>query len=190
MIRTVILGQRKTPEIRLLHMPMAVLLSIHGTGFSLQLDDIMLQAGLLRLREDAGKLDRASAAFCAVSIAGELTVTSGHVPATVEELGSIGASVFECIGVKALANSIASAVSAPRGLCPHRPGAFHPRTLVNLVNVVVAVHAAAQGADRHIATDGFPDLNGFFFHELPVIHRVLLEAMAVAAKHGFESWKP
>ena len=77
-----------------------------------------------------------------MGVAGKPSVGAAHVPAEVEELGAVGIGVFDRVGVEVLVDRLAPVVAAAHRVGLDRPGALHPGTLVDLVNVVVAVHAA------------------------------------------------
>src|SRR5690606_8203494 len=90
-------------------------------------------------------------AFAAMGIAGELVVAARHAAAIHEQLRAVGKRVFDRVVVEVLIDRIAAEVAAAAGLRANRPGIFHPATLVDVVNVEVAIRAAA-GPQKAVET--------------------------------------
>src|SRR5450759_309511 len=80
--------------------------------------------------------------------AGELIVASSHVAAVVKQLDAVGEGVLHGVGVEVLVQRIAPVMAPAQSLRFHRPGAFHPGTLVDLMDEVIAEDAAAGPQKR------------------------------------------
>src|SRR5207248_323055 len=59
------------------------------------------------------------------------------------QLGTVGKAVLDGVVVEVLVDSVAAIMPAAGSLRLHRPGVFHPATLIEVVNQVIAVNAAA-----------------------------------------------
>ncbi len=68
---------------------------------------------------------------------------AGHRAAVEPQLGSVVKGVFDAVAVEVLVDVVAPVVAAAHGLGLHRPGVLHPAAFVDVVNVEVAVAAAA-----------------------------------------------
>ena len=94
--------------------------------------------GMVGPRRDDGR------ALGAMRIAGEFIVHAGHVAPFIVELGSVGIGVLDRIGVEVLIEGIATIVAATDRHGLHGPSILHPGALVDLVDVVIGEHPAAQ----------------------------------------------
>src|SRR5207247_3788138 len=86
-------------------------------------------------------------------VAVHLVVTTCHGAPVEKELGPVCVGVLDRVVVEVLVDVLASVMASAAGLGFDRPGTFHPGTLVDLMNVKVAVTTAAGPEETMEASD-------------------------------------
>ena len=92
----------------------------------------------------------------ALPIDAEVLPAVVHQPALVEELHAVVKRVFHGVDVEVLVGDLPLVMPAPHGVGRHRPAPLHHADLVDVVNAVVAEHAAA-GPEKVVKTPDLPE---------------------------------